>query len=154
MGNNYAVQALLKHHNYKLRPTAPDSSNQNPLAECPMQTINNGMRALLDSNGLGSKFWPYTFYHYICILSWLLRSNQTVSPYKIIMKVNPDLSSVCTFGSPYAVFLPGKRKHRMDHAIHPDIFLGFTATMKNIWYYDTTTNTVKSGQHTTCDEGM
>ena len=75
LGHNSAIQALLKRHSYKLRPTAPTYSNQNLLAKHPMQTIRNCMRSLLNGAGLEWKFWTYAFYHYLHILSWLPHSN-------------------------------------------------------------------------------
>ena len=43
LGRNPKIQALLKKYKYSIRPTAPDSSNQNYLGERPMQKIGAGM---------------------------------------------------------------------------------------------------------------
>ena len=43
LGRNTAVLDLLKKHDYDIRPTSPDSSHQNSLAERPRETIGNAM---------------------------------------------------------------------------------------------------------------
>ena len=154
LSRNPQVQSLLAKQKYKLRPTALDSPNQNALAERPMQTIRNGIRELLQGAVLEWKYWPYSFYHFLRTLSWISRSNQCISPYDAIMVKQPDIADVRTFGCTCIIRLPGKRFSRLDNSTRDDIFLGYTSTMQNIWYVDTSTNRIKTDQHATYDEGM
>jgi len=46
----------------------------------------------------------------------------------------------------------GRRPAKLDSNASAGIFLGFTATSKNVYYFDTTTNRVKTGTHVMFDE--
>jgi hypothetical protein len=50
-------------HGYILETTAPDTSNQNGLVECPHRTIKEKVRCLLYTGGLSITFWSSALLH-------------------------------------------------------------------------------------------
>ena len=47
---------------------------------------------------------------------------------------------------------PGDKKAKLDDHTSNDIFVGYTSTIKNIYYIDNTTSVIKIGDHTLFDE--
>ena len=66
----------------------------------------------------------------------------------------PNLSSLKTFGCRCYVRLPGRRPAKLDTHSQKGIFLGYTATMKNIYYLDLESNSIKTALNARFDEGM
>ena len=64
----------------------------------------------------------------------------------------PDLSNLRVFGSRVCVKRPGPRRCKLDQSDYSGIFLGYTATDKNIIYLDTESGVVKTSHHATFDE--
>ena len=64
----------------------------------------------------------------------------------------PNLSNLRIFGSRVYVKKPGKHKAKLDNHTYNGIFVGFTATDKNINYIDESNSTVKMGTHALFDE--
>ncbi len=64
----------------------------------------------------------------------------------------PSAKHLRVFGCPIIVKLPGKRPAKLDLHTCNGIFLGYTATDKNIYYRDTQTHRIKITTHCTFDE--
>jgi len=75
-----------------------------------------------------------------------------MTPYYALTDQQPDGSHLRIFGCQVFVRKPGEREHKLDLHTIRGIFLGFTATDKNIYYFDKATKQVKTATHVVFDE--
>ena len=75
-----------------------------------------------------------------------------MTPYEAWYGRQPDVSKLKTFGSHVCVKAPGLRHCKLDHNDYTGIFLGYTATNRNIRYIDTTSDIFKTSHHAMFDE--
>ena len=68
LGRNQELRKLCEAHQYEIRTSAPDMHNQSGMAERPIQSISDGLRTMLHSAGIASKYWNYAYYYYQEIL--------------------------------------------------------------------------------------
>ena len=122
--------------------------------ERPHATIGNAMQTMLLGANLELKYWPYAFYHYIRLYNMIPHGSSTLTPFEQITAKRPDLSSLKTFGCCCYVRLPGRRPAKLDIHTRKGIFLGYAATMKNIYNLDLESNHIKTALHARFDEGM
>ena len=64
---NPDVRNLFERHGYAIRPTGADASHQNGPVERSHRYVGDAVRAFLSGANLDVKFWPYAFYHHLCI---------------------------------------------------------------------------------------
>ena len=140
--------------NYIIQPTGADSSSQNGMAENPNRVFANMIRCLLHSAGMSSKFWNYALLHAVYLKNRMPHKTlgNTTTPYEMISKKKPDLSHLRVFGCRVYVRKPGKRKYKLDLNYYRGVFLGYTATADNIYYYDIDSDNIKIAKHVTYDE--
>ena len=74
------------------------------------------------------------------------------TPYKAITEEQPDLTNLRTFGCCIFAKKLGKQPTKLDHHTLNAIFLGYTATTKNVYFIDDETRSVKTGVHCIFDE--
>eukprot|EP00957_Ditylum_brightwellii_P058620 4446596-Ditylum_brightwellii.AAC.1 len=87
---------------------------------------------MLEGSGLPEKFWSHVLHHYAEIHSYLPHCGRDKTPHKIVTGNPPDISKLKTFGCRVYVRPTGKRKHKLSNRVNKGVFLGYTATMKNI----------------------
>ena len=143
---------MLQEEGYALELTGSDSSNQNGIAERPNRTLAEMMRCMLHSANLGPGYWSYALTHAVYILNRMPHSSINKSPYEAMTKMKPDLTYLRIFGSRACAKKPGKRPYKLDTHAFNGIFLGYTATSKNVYIKDDKTNQVKIGSHVIFDE--
>jgi len=154
LGQCAEVVTLFQNAGYAIEPTAPDSSHQNGPGERPHWSIAESLHAILGGAGLNPKFWSYAFEHYLWLYNVTVHGLQSASPYTLCTGCKPDLNLLRTFGCQIYALLPQHRSAKLlDHAC-TGIFLGYTDTMKNIWYYDVESGQVKTAHHVSFDESM
>ena len=78
--NHPEVHNLFKKKKYDTLPTGADNSHQNGPVEQGHCTLANTICALLVGANLDIKFWPYAFYHALCMSNALPERNATQSP--------------------------------------------------------------------------
>jgi hypothetical protein len=140
---------------YKVEATAPDSSHQNGPGERPHRTIADAIRTMLAGAALTPKFWPYAFHHFLRLYNVTIHGANSASPFELCTGRKPDLSLLRVFGCRvYALPARPRRPSKLTSDARTGIFLGFGKTLKNILYFDTETETVKSAQHVVFDEAM
>ena len=83
---------------------------------------------------LNGNIGPTHFFHLIRLLKWIPENNQTMSPYEIITGVKTDLSDIRTSSFPYGIRLPYLRSNRLTNSTHDGIIIGYTATIRNVWW--------------------
>ena len=154
LGRNAAFKSLVAKHGYKLEPTAPGSSFQNSPAERPNETIGDALRTMLHGSNVDMKLWDHVFCHFITTSNHVLHGTDEKTPHHQVTGQRGDLSRLRTFGCRVWVRLPGRRSHKLDPHVNKGIFLGYTATMRNIYYLDCDTDRIKTTQHCRFDEGM
>mmetsp|Transcript_14552 Transcript_14552/g.20797 ORF Transcript_14552/g.20797 Transcript_14552/m.20797 type:complete len:1557 (+) Transcript_14552:1335-6005(+) len=137
---------------YFLEPTAPGAPNQNGMVERPNQTLAKMTRCALHSAGLGPQFWSFAILHAVYIYNRLPHSVTGVSPYTAYTGTLPTAKYLRIFGSRVIVRRPGERNAKLDNHTNAGIFLGYTATDKNIIYMDALTQEIKTANHVIFDE--
>lgn len=70
-----------------------------------------------------------------------------MTPYEAWYGVKPDLRTLRVFGSQVCVKRTGKRRSKLDRHDFSGIFIGCTATNKNIHYIDVLTWLIKTSYH-------
>jgi len=135
LGRCPEIVALFESAGYAIELTAPDSSHQNGPGEQPHCTIGDAIQMMLAGADLEPHFWPYAFRHFLRLYNVTPHHSHDASPHMICSGHLPDLSLLRTF-------------------TRVGIFLGYSQTLKNILYYDTTTHRVKTALHVVFDESM
>ena len=146
------IKTLVDHHGYILAGTAPDASSQNGMAERPHRTLKERVRCLLYSAGLGIEFWSDTLLHAAWLYNRTYHQSISMTPYQRWTGRIPSLDGLLTFGAT----IVSKKAKKRDTATDPNsfhgIFLGYRATMDNIVYWDTKSQSKRTAKHKTADE--
>jgi hypothetical protein len=134
--------------------TGPDASHQNGPGERPHQTIGDALRAMLSGADLKPNFWPYAFYHYIRIYNFVPHGDRPLSPYEMCGAPLPNLAKIRTFGCRIHVRPTTSRYGRIVPNSRLGVFLGYSRSLKVMYYFDLGSSTVKTATHARFDEGM
>ena len=135
-----------------MEPTAAGAPFQNGLAERPNQTLGNMVRCLLYSAGLGPEYCSFALIHATYLKNRLPHSATKDTPFHRYTGKRPSAKHLRIFGSPIIVKQPGKRPSKLDYHTYTGIFLGYTATDRNIYYKDINTQRIKITTHCVFDE--
>ena len=137
---------------YVVEPTGADSPSQNGGAERWNGSMATTVRALLYGAGLPPKYWSAALLHAMYLHNRRVHVTTRVTPYEAWHGHKPDLSRLRVFGSRVSVKKTGERSAKLDlHAYH-GIFIGYSATDKNIRYIDLDSGVVKTCHHAVFDE--
>ena len=139
---------------YQTQLTGPDSSHQNGPGECPHQTIGDALRAMLTGADLHRAFWPYPFYHFVRLYNFFPHGSRASSPHELCGGELPDLSKLRTFGCRVHVRQTTTRYGRVVPNSRLGVFLGYSRTLKILYYFDLASSLVKTATHARFDEGM
>lgn len=137
-----------------MEPTAPNAAFQNGMAERPNQAYANMVRCLLFTAGLGPEFWSFALTHAVYIKNPLPHTTTNKTPYYSYTSKHPDASNLRIWGCCIFALLPGQQPKIFDIHTTTRIFLGYTATDKNIIYQEHHTKKIKTATHCTFDEAM
>jgi hypothetical protein len=154
LGRSCDFERISSQYRYHMITCGPDKSSMNGLGERPHSTISDAIRTMLHSAGLDLKFWNFAFYHFIRLYNLFPHGDCKVSPFEIINGRKPDVSRLRIFGCRVYIRPPGRRVSKLDHHVIKGIFLGYTATLKQIYYLEDSTGKVKVASHARFDEGM
>ena len=137
---------------YVVEPTGADSPSQNGGAERWNGSMATTVRALLYGAGLSPKYWSAAILHAMYLHNRRVHITTRMTPYEAWHGHKPDLSRLRVFGSRVSVKKTGERSAKLDlHAYH-GIFIGYSATDKNIRYIDLDSGIVKTCHHAVFDE--
>ena len=78
--NHPEVGNLFKKKGHDILPTGADNSHQNGPVKRSYRTLANTICVLLIGANIDIKFWPYAFYHALCMSNTLPERNTTQSP--------------------------------------------------------------------------
>jgi GAG-pre-integrase domain len=154
LGRSRDIQQTFANFGYTVELTGPDSSNQNGPGERPHQTIGDALRAMLSGASLKPHFWPYAFYHYVRLYNFVPHGTRSSSPYEMCGSELPNLSKLRTFGCRVHVRPTTARYGKLVPNSRLGIFLGYSRTLKVLYYYDLESSMVKTATHARFDEGM
>lgn len=155
LGLSADVCDLFSNAGYTVETIPPNASASNGPGERPHRTIGDALRAMLAGAQLPPKFWPYAFHHYLRLYNVTVHGSASASPITICTGKKPDLSLLRVFGC--RVYALPSRPHRpakLQHDARPGIFLGYSRTMRDALYFDSTTKHVLDTQHIAFDEAM
>ena len=143
---------VLASHGYVVEPTGADSPSQNGGVERWNGSLATTVRALLYGAGLPAQYWSAAITHASYLHNRRVHMVTRRTPYEMWHGKKPDLRHLRIFGSRVCVKKSGDRPAKLDkHAFH-GIFIGYTATDKNIRYIDVDSGLVKSCHHAVFDE--
>jgi Reverse transcriptase (RNA-dependent DNA polymerase). len=154
LGRSNEFRKITELHGYKPITSGPDKSSMNSLGERPHSTIGNALRSMLHASGLDLKYWNFAFYHFIRLFNFFPHGKRTKSPFELIRGHQPDLSLLRVFGCNVYIRPPGRRHSKLDKHVIRGKFLGYTSTMKQIYYLEENTNKIKVAAHARFDEGL
>ena len=145
-------RALITKHGYVLETTAANSSFQNSKAERPHRTLANMMRSMLKCAGLDKSFWADALMHAVYLRNRLPHATLNMSPYEKMTDRKPNLSHLRVFGSRVIVKEKDERNGKLSDNCVIGIFLRYTGTDRNIYFYDTKTHQTREARHVEYDE--
>jgi hypothetical protein len=154
LGRSTEFKRIAESHGYLVNTSGPDKSSMNGLGERPHSTIGDALRTILYSSGLDLKYWNFAFYHYLRLYNLVPHGDRAASPFEMIRGKQPDLSKLRIFGCNVYIRPPGRRASKLEPHANQGRFLGYTSTLKQIYYLENTTNKIKVAAHARFDEGM
>jgi dUTP pyrophosphatase len=137
---------------YLLEPTAPDAPFQNGMAERPNQTLGQMMRCLLHSANLGPEFWSFALLHAARLYNIIPHSSTGQTPHYLFTGNCPSAKNLRIWGCLVYSRNRGPRPNKLDYHTSTGFFLEYTATTKNIHFYDLQTKCLKTATHIVFDE--
>ena len=154
LGKCADVRQTFANFGYTIQDTGPDSSSHNGPGERPHETIGDALRSMLSGANLQASFWPYAFYHYLRLHNFVPHGTRPSSPYEMCGSELPNLSKLRTFGCRVHVRPTTARYGKVVPNSRLGIFLGYSRTLKVLYYYDLESAIVKMATHARFDEGM
>jgi Integrase core domain. len=154
LGRSDKFRSIASIHGYKTITAGPDKSSMNSLGERPHSTIGNVIHSMLHSASLDLKYWNFAFYHFIRLFNFFPHGNTTKSPFELVYGYQPDLSLLRVFGCNVYIRPAGRRPSKLDNHVIKGKFLGYTSTLKQIYYLEDSSNKIKVAAHAHFDEGL
>jgi hypothetical protein len=139
---------------YTVEPTGADNPAQNKAAEKWNDVLAVTVRVLIYGSGLPATFWSAALLHAAWLHNRRIHRSIMKTPFEAWHGIKPDLSRLRVFGSRVCVKRTGKCCSKLDRHDFTGIFLGYTATDKNIRYVDVHTRIVKTSHHAIFDEAV
>lgn len=153
LGRSSKFSQMVAEAGFVLELTGAEASKQNGIAESPNRVYAQMMRCALYSSGLGPEYWSYALRMAVHVKNRLPHTSISSTPYQKLTGKKPNLSKLRIFGSRVCARIPGASKFpKLDHKNTNGIFLGYTATDKNIYFEDDTTQKVLISTHALFDE--
>jgi len=152
LAGSLAFLTACGNHHYKSEPTGSDTPSQNGSVEIYNDKFGARVRSLLYGSSLPATYWSDALRHCVYLHNRLVHSETRRTPFEGYYGIKPDLSTLRVFGSRVCVKRAGDRRAKLDHNDFTGIFLGYTATDKNVVYINLTTGVVKTSHHATFDE--
>ena len=152
LARSEAFRTLCLSKGYLVEPTGADSPSQNGGAERWNGTLAVTVRSLLYGSGLPPKYWSAALSHAVYLHNRRVHMVTRRTPFEMWHGKKPNLTHLRVFGSRVYVKKTGDRPAKLDRHAFKGIFIGYTATDKNIRYIDVDSGMVKSSHHAVFDE--
>ena len=147
-----AFREVVLQAGYIMDPTAPDAAFQNGKAERPNRNFGKTVRCLLYNANLGPEYWSFALQHAVYLKNRLPHCATNQVPLTAYTGKRPNAKRLKIFGCPIVVRNLGRRPAKLDLNTSAGVFLGYTATDKNVIYRDTVTGRFKTATHVIFDE--
>ena len=154
LGRCREIHRTFANFGYAVEPTGPDTSRQNGPNERPHQIIGDALRAMLTGSNLTASFWPYACYHYLRLYNFVPHGDRPTSPYEMCGGALPNLAKLRTFGCHVHVRPTTPWYGKLVPNSRLGVFLGYSRSLKVLYYFDLGTSLVKTATHARFDEGM
>ena len=109
---------------------------------------------MLQGTYVAMHLWDHAFYHIIRTSNHLLYGSDTKTHRTQVTRAKAYISRLRTFGCRVWVRPSSKHDSILATHINKGFVLGYTSTMKNMYYLDMDTNRIKTTTHCIFDEGM
>jgi hypothetical protein len=152
LAKSAAFRTVIAKHGYVVESTGPDASSQNGRGERPHRTLANMVRCMLYGADLGAEFWADAMVYAAYLYNRTYHESVGKTPDEAWTGHKPEMGHIRTFGSSVTVKKPGRRPTKGDPHCYHGIFLRFTATTKNLVYYDINSKRTKTAAHKKMDE--
>ena len=96
--SNPDIVNVFTQHRYEVHPTGTDSSHQIGPVERAHRVIGDHVRALLIGADLHIRFWPYAFFHHLCIQNAMTMNGQNASRIYLATEQKENFIGLRTFG--------------------------------------------------------
>jgi dUTP pyrophosphatase len=146
-----AFRDIVQQAGYIMDPTAPKAAFQNAKAERPNRNLAKTVRCLLYNANLGPEYWSFALLHAVYLKNRLPHCTTNQVPLTAYTGKRPNAKRLRVFGCPVVV-RHMDRKAKLDLNTTAGIFLGYTATDKNVIYRDSVTGRFKTATHVLFDE--
>jgi len=146
-----AFRDVVQQAGFIMDPTAPQAAFQNAKAERPNRNFGKTVRCLLYNAKLGPEYWSFALLHAVYLKNRLPHCTTNQVPLTAYTGKRPNAKRLRIFGCPIVV-RHMDRKAKLDLNTSAGIFLGYTATEKNIMYRDSVTGRFKTATHVVFDE--
>ena len=152
LARSEAFRSICMSKGYLVEPTGADSPSQNGGVERWNGTLAVTVRSLLYGSGLSPKYWSAALSHAVYLHNRRVHMVTRRTPYEMWHGKKPNLTHLRVFGSRVCVKKSGDRPAKLDRHAFKGIFIGYTATDKNVRYIDLDSGMVKSSHHAVFDE--
>ena len=152
LARSEAFRTVCMSKGYLVEPTGADSPSQNGGVERWNGTLAVTVRSLLYGSGLSPKYWSAALSHAVYLHNRRVHMVTRCTPFEMWHGKKPNLTHLRVFGSRVCVKKSGDRPAKLDRHAFRGIFIGYTATDKNIRYIDLDSGMVKSSHHAVFDE--
>jgi hypothetical protein len=152
LGKSKAFLAMIAEASFSSELTGSDTSAQNSLAENLNNTFGQIIWCILYSADLGPEYWSWALQHAVYIKNRIPHQRIKTSPYHKFIDNVLDLGNLRIFGTKIYTRKPGQRCIEFDKNTAKGLFLGYTATDKNIIYINKTSQKIKIATHVIFDE--
>jgi len=119
-----------------LEISAPDTQQQNGVAERFNQTTHERGLSMIQEAGMSKGFWPeaHQYSNHVCNRSPTSALTQT-TPYEVFYDKKPDVSTLRVFGSRCHVRIPKDKRGKLDAHSLDGILCGFAHRSKayKVW---------------------
>jgi hypothetical protein len=147
-------EAKLKRHGVMHTMTAPDTPEQNGLAERMNQTLENSTVAALIDSGLPKSFWCYAMDY----AAWTIARSPAAGlkgrvPHQMLFKRHVDPTFFRPFGcTAYALIPKDKRGGKLNRKGRKCVMLGYEYGKKSYRLFDVQTRKVINARHVVFNE--
>lgn len=146
-----AFRDVVQQAGFIMDPTAPKAAFQNAKAERPNRNFGKTVRCLLYNANLGPEYWSFALLHAVYLKNRLPHCTTNQVPLTAYTGKRPNAKRLRVFGCPIVVHHMD-RKAKLDLYTSAGVFLGYTATKKNVLYQDSVTGRFKTATHVVFDE--
>ena len=133
LGFLHDFQNMVAKEGFTLEVTGADVLAQNAIAESPNKYLANMIKCMLHTADLGPEYWSFALRHEVYVKNRVPHSDIKMILYQAITGTQPDITNLRTFGCRVYVRKPGIKSAKLDQHTSYGIFVGDTATTKNIY---------------------